>query len=165
ASRPLASNLNWVAGATVANRVIVPVGTNGQIAIYNAQGRANVVIDVTGYFTAGASAPAGASLYTPLSPVRVLDTRKTGHALGPHATMNQQMAGVNGIPATATAVVTNVTVVGTTANSYLTVYPGEGRPVVSDVNWGAGETVPNLTVASLGPTGAISLYNSAGSTN
>ncbi|MHB1524891.1 MAG: IPT/TIG domain-containing protein [Candidatus Dormibacteria bacterium] len=165
ASRPLASNLNWVAGQTVANRVVVPVGANGQIAIYNASGNANVVVDVTGYFTTGASAPAGASLYTPISPVRVLDTRQTGQALGPQATLGQQMAGVDGIPANATAVVTNVTAVNTTANSYLTVYPGGVRPAASDVNWGAGETVPNLTLASLGPSGAISLYNDSGTTN
>lgn len=165
ASRPLASNLNWVSGATVANRVIVPVGTNGQIEIYNAQGRANVVVDVTGYFTTGASAPAGATLYTPISPIRVLDTRHSGRRLGPHSTLDQQMAGVDGVPANATAVVTNVTVVNPTANSYLTVYPEGVRPAASDLNWGAGETLPNLTLASLSPSGAISLYNNAGSTN
>ncbi|TMD71527.1 MAG: hypothetical protein E6I81_10325, partial [Chloroflexi bacterium] len=30
-TRPLASNLNWAAGVTVPNRVIVPVGSTGKV--------------------------------------------------------------------------------------------------------------------------------------
>lgn len=164
-SRPLASNLNWVAGQTVANRVVVPVGPTGQIAIYNDLGTANVIVDVTGYFTASATAPANATLYTPISPVRVLDTRQTGQRLGPQATLGQQIAGVDGISASATAVVTTITASGTTANSYFTVYPGGTRPTVSDVNWRAGQIAANLTLATLGPTGGLAVYNNSGNAN
>ena len=50
-TRPTASNLNWVAGQTVPNRVIVPVGTGGKVTVYNSMGAADVIVDVSGYFT------------------------------------------------------------------------------------------------------------------
>ena len=163
AIRPLASNLNWVAGDTVANRVVVPVGPMGQITVYNPTGNTDVVVDVDGYFTDGTSAPSNESLFKPITPTRVLDTRKTGQTLGPGATLNQQMTGAAGIAANATAVITNVTATDTTAASFFTVYPGGTRPFASDVNWPAGGTVPNLTVATLSSGGAMYVYNSSGS--
>lgn len=165
ATRPLTSNLNWSAGETVANRVIVPVSSSGMITVYNYTGNTDVVVDVNGYFTNSVAMPAGAGFYTPISPIRVLDTRQSGQTLGANETISQQMSGVDGIAANAIAVATNVTAVDTTANSYLAVYPSGVRPVVSDVNWRAGEIVPNLTLASLSSSGTISLYNNSGSTN
>lgn len=164
-SQPLASNLNWVAGDTVANRVVVPVSSTGQIAVFNDQGSTDVVVDVDGYFTSGTTAPSGAGLFTPINPARVLDTRLTGQTLGPSGSLTEQLAGVDGIAAQATAVVANFTVTDTTAPSYLTVYPGPTRPLASDLNWLPGQTVPNLTVATLSTTGTISAYNDQGSTD
>ncbi len=46
---PLASNLNFTAGATVPNLVLVPVGAEGRIALYNPLGSVDVVADVSGY--------------------------------------------------------------------------------------------------------------------
>ncbi|MDA8332919.1 MAG: putative Ig domain-containing protein [Candidatus Dormibacteraeota bacterium] len=164
ASLPTASNLNWTAGETVANRVVVPVGSNGGVTLYNHTGTVDVIVDVNGYFTNGTTAPAAASLYMPITPVRVLDTRQTGGALGAGSTLNQQMAGADGIPSGAAAVVSNVTAVDTTETSYFTVYPtGGSRPTASDVNWSAGQIVPNLTVATLSAGGSVSVYNHAGS--
>jgi hypothetical protein len=51
AGRPVASDLNWTAGMTVPNLVIVKVGANGNIDLYNIAGSAAVVIDVEGYFS------------------------------------------------------------------------------------------------------------------
>jgi len=50
ASRPTASNLNFSAGQTIANMVIVPVGSNGQISLYNEAGQTHVLVDVLGWF-------------------------------------------------------------------------------------------------------------------
>jgi hypothetical protein len=45
-----------------------------------------------------------------------------------------------------------------------TVWPtGVSRPTASDLNWVAGQTVPNLVVATLGSDGAIQVFNAAGS--
>jgi outer membrane protein assembly factor BamB len=162
ATRPAASNLNWVAGQTVPNRVIVPVGTGGKVSVYNRFGAADVIVDVSGYFT---DATATGKLFVPQIPHRIADTRGTA-TLGQARTFTLQVGGVSGVPATASAVILNVTVTNTTRPGFLTVYPSTAtRPTTSDLNWTAGLTVPNLVVATLGSTGAISFYNSAGSTD
>ena len=50
APRPLASNLNFVPGQTVANAVITKVGTSGKISVFNNGGGVDVIIDVVGWF-------------------------------------------------------------------------------------------------------------------
>jgi len=48
--RPTASNLNVVAGQTVPNLVVVKVGADGNIMLFNSFGSAHVVVDVVGYY-------------------------------------------------------------------------------------------------------------------
>ena len=48
--QPTASDLNYVAGLTVPNMVIVKLGANGAIDLYNAFGSVDVVIDVVGWY-------------------------------------------------------------------------------------------------------------------
>ena len=45
---PEASNLNYVAGDTVANAVIAKIGAGGRVCVYT-YATANVIIDVSGY--------------------------------------------------------------------------------------------------------------------
>jgi predicted outer membrane repeat protein len=181
ATQPLASNLNWVTGKTVPNRVIVPVGTGGQVSIYNRFGSTDVIVDVGGWFTDSSNPSATGTSYVALSPTRICDTRAEGpnvaanqcngngtHAgtLGPGGEIPVQVTGLVGIPSGATAVVANVTVTDTTAPSFLTVWPeGTARPNASDLNWVLGVTVPNLVVVELGSDGGVDAYNSAGSTD
>lgn len=47
---PTASNLNFVAGQTVANLVTVPV-IDGRVAFHNLAGTVDVVADLFGYFS------------------------------------------------------------------------------------------------------------------
>ncbi len=162
-TRPTASNLNWVAGATRANRVVVPVNpATGEVSIYNANGSADVVVDVDGYFTANNTVVSNETLYTPVTPTRAVDTRVTGTPLGAGSVFTASMAGQNGVGANATAVVTNLTAVDTTQASYFTAYPGPSRPLASDVNWSAGQVVPNLTIATLNGSGSFNVYNANG---
>jgi hypothetical protein len=55
ASQPFVSNLDYTAGQVTANRVIVPLSTSGAtpgyISVYSSS-RADVVVDVSGYYTA-----------------------------------------------------------------------------------------------------------------
>ena len=159
-TQPTASNLNWVAGQTVPNRVIVPIGTGGKVSVYNVRGATDVIVDISGYFT---DATTSGALLVPQVPHRVADTR--GHAaLGPGGTYTLLAWGHFGVPSTATAVILNVTAANTTASSFFTVYPStSGRPAASDLNWTAGQTVPNLVIGTLGSTGAITIYNAKGS--
>ena len=47
---PTTSSLNYTAGLTVANLVVVKLGTDGAVAIANAFGSTHVIADVLGYF-------------------------------------------------------------------------------------------------------------------
>ena len=47
---PLASLLNFVPGQTVANAVVMGVGTDGHIDLLNSLGNTHAVVDVLGYF-------------------------------------------------------------------------------------------------------------------
>jgi len=168
ASRPLASNLNWIGGQTVPNRVVVKVGTGGQVSFYNLAGNTDVVVDVNGYIT---DSTASGVAHFSLSPSRILDTRNgTGgfsSPIGPNGTISVNVAGQGGVPASgAVAVVANVTVTSTTAASVLTVYPNlTVRPNASDLNWVPGWTRANLTVVMLGSDGKIAIHNGSGSVN
>ena len=163
ASKPLASNLNWVAGQTVANRVFVPVGTGGQVSIFNFAGSADVVVDVSGYFT---DSTATGKLFTAVSPIRLVDTRLTGQTLGTGGSLMLQVGGTSGVPSNAGAVILNVTVTNTSAPSFLVAYPSTATlPTASDLNWIGGQTIANMAVGSLASTGAITFYNLAGSTD
>ena len=50
AAQPNASDLNWAAGLTVPNLVVVKVGPNGKIDLFNPAGSTNVIIDVVGWY-------------------------------------------------------------------------------------------------------------------
>ena len=94
-----------------------------------------------------------ARIFHPVTPARILDTRRPGFgAIGPDTTLDLKVTGAGGVPpAGATAVALNVTVAGATAPSFLTVFPaGEAKPNASNVNFVAGQIVANLVVAKLG---------------
>ena len=99
------------------------------------------------------------------SPTRLMDTRRSGGALG-HGVSRVLDVTVGAVPSTARAVVLNVTVTEPTRSGYLTVWPnGRARPEASNLNFVAGQTVPNQVIAAVGPDGKICLFNSAGSTH
>lgn len=99
--------------------------------------------------------------YTALGPVRVLDTRNgTGTAEAPltsAAPITLQLSGVDGIPANATAVAINLTVTNTTGSGNVAAYPAGTTPTTSNLNYTAGQTVPNMAIVPLGQGGEIQL--------
>jgi hypothetical protein len=51
ADRPLASNLNWVAGqAPTPNAVLADLSADGRLAFYNLAGTVDIAVDINGYF-------------------------------------------------------------------------------------------------------------------
>lgn len=168
-ARPPTSNLNFLAGQTVPNLVEVPIGLGGQVSIVNASaGSTHVIADVAGYVATQAAGSGADGAYRPLVPARILDTRVgTGGLsapLGAGQTLSLQVAGAGGVPATgAEAAMLNVTVTNPTAPSFLSVYPSGGSlPLVSNLNFNAGQTVANHAIVGLGPDGKISIYNRGG---
>ena len=79
--RPLASNVNFVAGATVANSVVSGVGAGGRVCVFTMR-RTQLVVDVNGFFPASSS-------FVSLVPARLLETRS-----GVCGTVDGQFAGV-----------------------------------------------------------------------
>jgi hypothetical protein len=161
-ARPGASNLNFVAGQTIPNLVMVPLGPGNTITFFNRYGTVNVLGDLVGYYQ-----PRTGAGFTGKAPTRVLNTLNgTGAAkakLGAGRTLTLR---VPGLPAGTTAVAINVMVTNPTAKSYLTVYPGgTGRPGASNLNFVAGQTIPNLVMVPLGPGNTVTFYNSAGTVN
>jgi uncharacterized protein YkwD len=165
APMPTASNLNFVGGQTVSNLVIAKVGSDGRLSVFNAAGAVHVIADVAGWYDNGTSSTGGR--FHPVTPSRILDTRFGSGPAGPGSTTDLPVTGQGGVPASgASAVVLNVTVTGPTAPSYLTAFPtGVTMPTASNLNFVAGQTVPNLVSATLGAGGRLSLFNAAGTTH
>jgi hypothetical protein len=167
AAQPVASNLNFVAGQTVPNRVIVKVGTGGQVSLFNAAGSINLVADVNGWFTDTTAGQSG-DIFVGTSPSRIMDTRLSGAPAGPASTIHMNVAGQGGVPSSgAHSVVLNVTVTNPAAavSSYLTLWPtGASQPLASDLNFVNGLTVANLTIVKIGASGQVDVYNAAGNT-
>jgi len=186
---PKISNLNLLALAVQANRVMVKLGpatTGGpatSVCVYAAVGKINVLLDANGWY-GGATAPATplGYQYQAVAPSRICDTR-VGSASCPRALIGAAVsrligvAGHGGVPpsggaTTVVAVIANLTAVVPSAATFLTLYPANltSRPQASDLNANAGVTLPNLAVVQLDTTGdahdgEIYLYNSVGSVN
>jgi hypothetical protein len=164
---PTVSNVNFTAGEAVANRVTIGIGTAGQIEVYNHTGTVNVDIDVDGYYASSGS------VFVPITPVRVADTRTaslvgTETPIGANASESFNLAtAASGIPAAATSVAANFTVVAGATSGYLSIYPTTTtvHPVSSSVNWVANWIVPAFTIADTAGTGSVEVYNSYGTIN
>ncbi|MGC9499122.1 hypothetical protein [Streptomyces sp. WG7] len=163
-ARGSASHLSVPAGATVPNTVVVPV-EDGKVTFYNHAGTVDLIADITGYYT-----EEDGSLYEPLRPTRLLDTRSGLGArkakVQAHHTVPLTVTGRGGVPTEdVTAVVLNVTATNATTSTVVSVVPSEG--VVdwqgpSNLNMTPGQTVSNLVVAPV-RDGEIHLYNHSGS--
>jgi hypothetical protein len=105
--------------------------------------------------------------FTGQTPTRVLNTvAGIGAAKAKLGAARTLTLTVPGLPAGTTAVAINVTVAHPTAASYLSVYPGgTARPGTSNLNFVAGQTIPNLVMVPLGPGNTITFYNAAGTVN
>ena len=165
-ARPLASNLNFTAGQTVPNLVVVKVGAGGKVSLYNYAGTTHLIADVSGWY--GASGAAVGSRYHPVAPSRLLDTRTgLGAVLAkllPGGALDLQVTGRGGVPATGvSAVAVNVTVTEPAAGGFLTTWPTGGLPpLTSSLNFAPAQTVANLAVVKVGSEGKISFYNGGG---
>ncbi|MCU1366856.1 MAG: hypothetical protein JWN39_2495, partial [Ilumatobacteraceae bacterium] len=160
---PTASNLNYTAGLTIPNLAISKIGVGGNVCIFSQAG-AHLIADVDGYFAMDTT-------YAALTPARVLDTRVgsetvDGLALGagllpPGTVTVLHVAGRGGVPDGARTAVLNVTATEAVEAGFITVYPcNPTPPVASNLNYVAGQTVPNAVVTQIGAGGDVCLFNS-----
>ena len=170
--RPTSSNLNVVRGKDVANRVVVKLGDDGKVSLFNSSGSTDLIVDVSGWYSDSTAVSGGGSGFRPIDPIRLADTR-TGlrvpkAKLGAGQSLTIAIAGKVGVPSAAdqvpaTAVVVNLTATNPTSGTFLTAFPSDyAQPLASDVNVAAGRTVPNLAVVKLSHDGSITIFNSSG---
>jgi len=113
--------------------------------------------------TGGLYDPVGATRFFTVTPCRVADTRSAdgpsgGPALGANTTRGFLVAGVCGVPSSASAVAINVTVVNETAVGDLRIYPaGTAAPSSSTINFTPGKTRANGAVVPLGVSGQLAV--------
>jgi hypothetical protein len=116
--------------------------------------------------------PAEASFFT-LTPCRILDTRNPngplgGPALAANSTRTFTVAGVCGIPFSATAISANVTVVAGGTAGFLSLFPGNAFPLgTSTVSFTAGRVRASNSILALSTngTGTIGVQNGSAATN
>ena len=106
-------------------------------------------------------------VFVPFSPCRLVDTRNAagaygGPKLGANGSrdfdLNDHTA-CTGIPFGVAAYSRNVTVTETDGPGYLTVYPaGGGLPLVSTVNYVAGQTIANAAIVPAAASGSITVF-------
>jgi peptidoglycan hydrolase-like protein with peptidoglycan-binding domain len=168
APMPTTSNVNFPRNGVVANGVVTSLGAGGAVCLYSDQ-QSDVLVDVLGWFGGGAQPP-----FTGAVPSRLVDTRNaiggpTG-VLTPAAPRSVPVRGatlsVNGtpqqVPADASAVALNVTMVEARAAGFATVWPcGAPMPDASNVNFGRGGTAANGVIAPIGADGSVCVYTSA----
>jgi len=168
-TRPHVASLSLIPKVVQANRLFVAVH-GGQIALYNAAGTTQLVVEVIGYF-----GPGGGAYYHPLeidgsvinpdptSTVRVADTRWGGSdvpvlrngvmRVGPaNQGLVAQMVGRAAVASTLPPVtmVANVTAFNARGPGNLAAFPDRTvRPAVSDVSYVAGRSSANLVMSPL----------------
>lgn len=164
---PDISNLNVAHGVDQPNLVTVKLGKNRKVRISTVWTTTHVVADISGYYSVG-----GATAYVPMEPKRVMDLR-TGEAGGPKGILHPgrwvdlKVAGVNGVPADATAVVLNVTGANPPGRTVVRVFPtpepfyGDYLPSVSNLNLMPGRDQPNLVTVKVGWGGKVRFYTHA----
>lgn len=146
---PPTSNLNMAAGQTVAATTLVAPGPDGAVCLRTSVA-AHLLVDISGYVPA-------VSAYAPLTPRRLLDTRKSGGpangpARGPIVVTLPGGAGAGALTVTATE---------PAGPGYVTVYPcGTDRPLASTLNYTRGQTVANLALAATGAQARVCLWAS-----
>ncbi len=162
-TRPLASNLNYTGGQVVANAVLAPLSTSGQICVHSSTS-ADIIADVAGWF------PDGLEL-TSASPARLIDSRPS-EPDGAVPIVKQPLGGdarierVNvldraGVGSSDVSVVSmNVTAVDPDQAGYITVFPCGDRPLASNLNFRAGQTVANAVLAPVSASGEVCFYGS-----
>lgn len=163
--RPNASTLNYAAGQTIANLVVANAGDGGTVCLFTQQ-ETDLVANIEGYVPV-------VSGYRPTVPSRLLETRPheqptiDGVASGigkpaPGSVTSFPVTGRAGVPADPSAVVLTVTVTEPDGPGHVTVWPcGPARPVSSNVDYAAGQTVAGTVITMPGDGGAVCIYTHA----
>jgi Tol biopolymer transport system component len=127
------------------------ISADGQVVAFSSDDESLVFRDLDGQSGAFVHVDPlpGRDLFT-ATPCRVLDTRQQGPALTSGVARTFAVEGLCGIPATARAVVVNVTVVQPSGAGHVVLHPGDlASPLTNTINFTAGATRANNAVLAL----------------
>ena len=145
-TKPGTSNVNFEAGQTQANEVVVGLPANKRVSLFVDSASAHVIADLVGFFTTTSSSDTGR--ITTNAPARALDTRNTDTK----TRSGEVVVDLTGrIPSGSTDAILNVTATSTSARGFVVVYPtGTTRPGTSNVNFEKGQTQANEVITRVG---------------
>lgn len=112
-------------------------------------------------------------VFVPITPCRLADTRPAPNNVGPRATpiggaetVTFAAHGSNGecmIPSDALGLSLNVTALGATEQTFLTIWPSGPRPLAASLNPSPGQPpTPNAVATPLSGAGSFAIYNDRG---
>ena len=177
---PATSSINFTAGRTVPNMVVVKAGqcyaecsspssVIPRFGVVNgSSGTVHVVVDIVGVYFRPTADDQGWRFRALPAPTRFVDSRKgqgLTSNLGSNATRTVlapgTVAGYNTM-----ALVTNTTAAQPTSTTVLTLWPNDGsaRPGVSNLNPYAGQIVSNMTITEVWTQNDFRVHNSTGTT-
>jgi hypothetical protein len=154
---PNTSSINYRRG-DLANQITVKVSDGNAIDFFVSV-PTNIVVDLVGYYTAGAT---GAGGFVAIQPTRVMDTRSAfgNYGLEPgHGALELIVGGSAAVPRSANAISANITAVNPSSAGFVTVWPdGQAQPTASNLNYRAGETLANGITIGLGNLKGLDVY-------
>ena len=160
---PGTSSVSYGRTLPVANTVLARPGADGSIALTNGPSFVDVVVDLVGWY---AHTPtAGTAGVHAVAPTRVLDSRTAGRTVTTTPVTARVVGGA--VPTGATAVVANLTTVGSSASGLpvLSWASGLPRPTTSNGNTVKGQAVATQVVVGVGADGRVALATGGGSTH
>jgi hypothetical protein len=163
ARRPVASQVSFAPGQSVAGLVLVPV-VNGSVDLFNGSGGSvDLTADVTGYYGATGS------WFRSAGPARVLDTRSglggVGVTIQPHSSAQFNVTSLPSWPNVgASAVVLSVSATGAQSAGSLTVFAdSQSLPAQMSLLFPAHGTITNQIVVPV-VNGDVDFVNNSGGT-
>ena len=168
--RPGTSSLNYGTQRMQTELVVATLSADGWTSIYNnTSANIHVLLDVVGYYTAGAGAR-----FVPLTPTRIIDTRyhvpgwgigPITQPLAPNTNTAIQLTGVAGVPTTGVSTVLVNAVAGDTPSvGWLNFWAsGDVQPGTLSHTYYPNESTANLVMAKVGPDGKAIVSNYYGS--
>ncbi len=151
---------------SVQQQLTVPLGADGSVTVRNnAAFPVTLVADVVGFYVAGPAVAAG--MFAPVN-ARLLDTRggigAPRAAVGPGRGITVPITGRAGIPAGASAVVANVTVLSPYLTGLLPITDNDGIPATVNLRFVAHAPVQTMRAIRLGSDGKLTFFNQSSGT-
>jgi V8-like Glu-specific endopeptidase len=163
-TRPNTTTIEFHTNLTVATAATVRVSSSTKVRVHNnSSSEVHVLVDVVGWLSPTTTVGEGGH-YTPVTPVRVADTRWAlglASSIPAYDTLDLDVVGVGGVPTTnVAAVVLNLTAITPAATGHVIAWSADTeQPRVSNLNFTSPHTRANLAIVEPSADGLVSIYN------